>query len=114
MKGQPFIKRLGFALHGLHLAFRREASLRLQFLAATGALVGLIVTAAPPVWWAIGILVIGLVLVAELVNSALETLSDLLHPAHHPEIRAVKDIAAGAVLVASVIALAVALAFCLS
>ena len=53
----------------------------------------------------------GLVLVAELLNSALETLADHLHPEQHPEVGAAKDIAAGAVLVASAVALVVGLAF---
>lgn len=48
---------------------------------------------------------------AELFNSALETLTDHLHPEHHHEIGAAKDIAAGAVLVAALAAVFVALAF---
>lgn len=112
MKGQPFVKRLGFALYGLHLAFCREVSFRVQVLAAAIVLAILWKTAPSPLWWALGTLAIGLVIVAELVNTALETLSDHLHPERHPEIRAVKDIAAGAVLVATMVALAVAVAFC--
>jgi diacylglycerol kinase len=42
-----------------------------------------------------------MVLAIELVNSALETLMDRLHPDVHPEIRVVKDMAASAVLVVS-------------
>ena len=56
-------------------------------------------------------LTVGLVLVTELVNSALETLIDHIHPDQHPEIGAAKDIAAGAVLVSSLVSLAVALIF---
>ncbi len=112
MKGQPFPRRFGFALHGLYLAFRREASFRVQSVAAAGVLAVLWATAAPPLWWALGVLAIGLVIVAELANTALETLADHLHPERHAEIRAVKDIAAGAVLVAVAVALAVAVAFC--
>ena len=40
---------------------------------------------------------IGLVLVAELLNTAIEALADRLHPERHPEIRVVKDVAAAAV-----------------
>ncbi len=50
---------------------------------------------------------------AELFNAALETLADHLHPEEHPEIGAAKDIAAGSVLVAALIALLVAVAFLL-
>lgn len=113
MKGQPFIKRVGFALHGLQLAVRREGSFRLHLLASAAVLLVLLTTRPAPLWWALLTLAVGLVLVAELVNSALEALSDHLHPESHPEIGAAKDIAAGAVLVASGIAVVVGLAFAL-
>lgn len=111
MKGQSFGRRLRFAIDGLYLAFCREHSFRFQVLAGAGVLVVLLLTRPSPVWWVIGALAVGFVLMAELFNTALEILADHLHPEQHPEIRAVKDIAAGAVLVASVLALLVAVAF---
>lgn len=113
MKGQSFIKRLGFALHGLRLAVARERSLRTHLLAATALLAVLLATRPAPLWWALLALAVGLVLVAELFNSALETLLDHLHPGQHPEIGAAKDIAAGAVLVACSVAVLVGAAFLL-
>jgi len=113
MKGQPFIKRMGFALHGLRLAVQREGSFRSHLLAAAVVLVLLLLTRPAALWWALLALAVGLVLVAELVNSALEALIDHLHPERHPEIGAAKDIAAGAVLVASAVALVVGVAFVL-
>lgn len=113
MKGQPFIRRVGFALHGLRLAVQREGSLRTHLLAAAAVLLVLLLTRPAPLWWALLVLAVGLVLVAELVNSALEALSDHLHPERHPEIGAAKDIAAGAVLVASGVAVVVGVAFAL-
>lgn len=111
MKGQSFVRRLGFAAHGFYLAFCREQSFRSHVLAAGGVLAVLLVTRPSPVWWAIGALAVGLVLMAELFNTALEALADRLHPERHPEIRAVKDIAAGAVLISGLVALMVAIAF---
>jgi undecaprenol kinase len=111
MKGQSFGRRLRFAIDGLYLAFCRERSLQFQVLAGAAVLAVLLLTRPSPLWWAIGAFAIGLVLMAELFNTALEILIDHLHPEQHPEIRAVKDIAAGAVLVSSVIALLVAVAF---
>lgn len=114
MKGQSFIKRLGFALQGLRLALNRERSLRAHLSVTAVVLLILIVMRPAALWWAILALAIGLVLVTELLNSALETLIDHLHPEAHPEIGAAKDMAAGAVLVASVIAVVVGFAFLLS
>lgn len=111
MKGQAFVRRLGFACAGLKLALRRERSLRAHGLAVLAVLLALLLTRAPALWWALLGLASALVLVAELLNSALETLADHLHPEQHPEVGAAKDIAAGAVLVASAVALAVGLAF---
>ena len=114
VKGQSLRRRMGFALNGLQLTFRRERSFRTQLLGALAVLVLLVVTRPAPLWWAVLILTAGFVLVTELLNSALETLIDHLHPEQHPEIGAVKDMAAGAVLVSSLIAVAVALFFVLA
>jgi undecaprenol kinase len=113
MKGQSLFRRAGFALSGLRSAIQRESSFRTHLLATAVVLTALLVLRPSAVWWAIGLLSIGLVLVAELLNSALETLADRLHPEQHPEIRVAKDMAAAAVLVASITALAVATAFAL-
>jgi len=59
-------------------------------------------------WFAI-ILSIGLVLVAEAINTAVEIDINLTSPDYHPYARDTKDVAAGAVLIASTIALVVGL-----
>ena len=70
--------------------------------------VGLLVFLRPePIWWAIIILIIGIVLAAELINTALESLIDRLHPEMHPMIGRAKDCAAGAVLILSISALGI-------
>lgn len=55
--------------------------------------------------WLIVILVIGLVLSAEAFNTALEKLCDHITPEHHPSIGSIKDTAAAAVLIISIMAL---------
>ena len=101
MKNRPFTQRLSFALAGIAAAWRRERSLRMQSAVALAALVVLAVFRASAVWWAVVVLAVVAVLAAELFNSALEALADHLHPDRHPEIGAMKDMAAGAVLVVS-------------
>lgn len=110
-EGRPFHRRLRDALRGLLRALRGERSLRTHVLAACAVLAVLLLLRPTPLWWAIAALACGLVIAAELLNTALETLADRLHPEHDPAIGAAKDIAAAAVLVAAVAALAVALAF---
>jgi undecaprenol kinase len=110
VKNQSFVRRLGFALGGLAAALRAEASFRTQVVAAVAVVVALLWLRPAPLWWALVALAIALVLAAELANTAVEHLADRLHPERHPDIKRVKDCMAGAVLVASLGALAVAAA----
>lgn len=110
MKNRPFRQRIGFALAGLKTAWQRESSFRTHCLFAVLAGIALVVLRPAPVWWGLVAVVIALVMALELVNSAIESTIDLLHPSLHPEIRAIKDMVAGAVLTISLAALVVALA----
>jgi len=107
MKNQPFHARLLYALNGVEAAWRRESSVRTQSFFAAGALVFLVLLRPPWIWWALVVLTICFVLAAELMNSAFEALIDFLHPDAHSEIKAIKDMAAGSVLMASLGALAI-------
>ncbi len=104
-KNQKFLHRLSFALAGWGYAFRTERSFRTHVVFLGLVLLVLLALRPAPVWWALVGLVSALVLFAELMNSALEKLVDFLHPEQHQEIKFLKDMAAGAVLVAAVAAL---------
>jgi diacylglycerol kinase (ATP) len=110
MKNRPFHERLGFALAGLKAGWHRERSFRTHAVFAALAALALVILQPPPLWWGLVAVVIALVMAFELVNSAMETIIDLLHPDRHPEIKVVKDMVAGAVLTISLAALVVALA----
>ena len=97
---------LRWAVRGIGSALRTEPHLRFHG-AATVAVVALAV--ALPLSGtdrALLALAVGLVWAAELVNTALETLVDLVSPGLHPLAGRVKDVAAGAVLVAATAAAA--------
>lgn len=111
MKNQPFLKRMGFAVAGIAAALRMESSFRLQCLAAFAVLVVLAWSRPAMIWWALLLLNCGTVLAAELFNTALEHLIDHVHPSLHPSIKIAKDCAAGAVLVLSLTAVCVFVAF---
>ena len=111
MKNQGVWNRLGFALEGLRSAFRHEKSFRQQCLAAL-AVGGVLLWRRPAaVWWALLLLNCGLVLSAELFNTALEHTLDHLSPAIHPAVKIAKDCAAGAVLLLSLTAVGVFVGF---
>src|ERR1700736_2614134 len=109
MKNRPFYQRLGFAASGIAEAWRRERSFRTQVVLGLAATAFTVVFAPGLIWAAAVGLSIGLVLTLELLNTAVETLIDHLHPETAPEVRVAKDIAAGAVLVASIAAASVGL-----
>jgi undecaprenol kinase len=111
MKNQSLSARLRFARDGLAHAITTERSLRFQVSTFAAALVALAFLRPEPIWWALVMLASGAVITAELFNTAIEALADHLHPETHTSIRAVKDCAAGAVLVASIASLGVAVAF---
>lgn len=110
-KNQPFYKRLGFAMHGIHAAVRNEASFRTQCYATVLVMLVLAWRQPAPLWWALLLVNCGMVLAAELLNSALEASLDLLHPASHPAVKLAKDCGAGAVLLLSTTAACVFVAF---
>jgi diacylglycerol kinase (ATP) len=101
MKNRPFQERLHFALEGLVEAMRLESSLRTHVLMAGLALVLTIALRPGLLWGALIALSIALVLALELINASIEYMIDRLHPHIHPEIKLAKDVAAAAVLIAS-------------
>lgn len=110
-KNLPFLSRLTFALQGLSTSWKGESSFRTHVVVAVLVLVGALVIRPEPMWWALLALAVGMVIAAELLNTALERLADHVQPERHDDIKAVKDIAAGAVLIATITAVAIALAF---
>lgn len=111
MKGRPLRERLGFAAAGIAAGWRREQSFRIHVGVAALALVVLAAMRPAAIWWALFGVVAVLVTALELVNAALEALIDLLHPGIHPEVKAIKDMLSGAVMLAGAAAAAVAVAF---
>lgn len=98
-------------MQGIATAWRREMSFRQQCV-ATLAVVLILVWRRPAMfWWALLLINCGVVLAAELFNTALEHALDLLHPARHPAIQIAKDCAAGAVLLLSITSACVFIAF---
>jgi diacylglycerol kinase (ATP) len=82
------------------LASREDCSL--PCLCAFAAITIAAALRVSPLWWALIILCIAIVVALEALNSALEYVIDRLHPEIHAEIGCAKDAAAGAVLLASI------------
>lgn len=100
-------RSFGYAINGLLTALREQQNLKIHVAAA-------LVVVALGFWfnvsaveWCILLIMIGLVIAAELINTSIENLADLVTKERHPLAGKVKDIAAAAVLVLSIVSVIV-------
>ncbi len=100
------------ALSGIGCAFCSERNIRVHFvMGAVACILGYLVSLTL-VEWCVLVIVIGLVISLELANTAIEHLCDFVcEQEYHDEVKKVKDISAGAVLVVSTSALIVGIIF---
>ena len=114
MKQQKFsilkrVKSFGFAFNGLKILIKEEHNARIHLFAIICVLVaGFLFKISTYEWIAI-IFAIGFVLTLELMNSAVENISDFISPKKHYSIKKIKDLAAAGVLVSAIAALAIGL-----
>ena len=101
------VASFGFALRGLRILVATQANARIHAVAT-------VLTVGAGFWfaltrmeWCAVIAAIGLVWTAEGLNTALEFLTDLVSPEQHPLAGKAKDVAAGAVLAASITAVVI-------
>lgn len=100
-----FRNSLQHAVRGLGRATKTEPNVRWQLLATFLAIVLGFIVQLNRGEWLIIIVISGLVLAMELVNTALEKTLDIVKPRFDEQIGRVKDMMAGAVLIASFVAL---------
>ena len=107
MKNQSFLNRFQYAAHGIAAAFRHESNFRIQVVLGVLAITVTLALDPPLVWTALVVIMIGAVLAAELVNTALEHALDAAHPDASPLVKIAKDCSAAAVLMLSITAVVV-------
>jgi len=100
-------KRFACAWAGIVAAVKKEAHMRIHIASAIVAIIAAAIFHISKLEWLILLLTIGTVITLELVNTAIERVVDLVTADFHPLAKAAKDIAAGAVLVAAVVAVIV-------
>ncbi|MDR3308148.1 MAG: diacylglycerol kinase family protein [Coriobacteriales bacterium] len=92
-----------YALDGILYAMRSQRNLKIELAVAVLALIANTVLRLTPIEWAVILVLIGLVLVFELLNTALETLVDLVTSDIHPLAKIAKDLGAGMVLLLALV-----------
>ena len=98
--------KIGFryAIEGLIAVCESEWNFRFHLSATVVGLIPGFAFKLSPMEWTMIILVIGMVLICELINTVIEKLIDYLKPEIHPNAKFIKDAAAGAVLVSAICA----------
>ena len=98
-----FRKSFLFAIQGFRTAVATERNTKVMLAAGACAIVAGLALQLDLISWAIILLCCGMVITAELLNTAVETVVDLVSPEFHPLAGRAKDIAAAAVWVLSLL-----------
>jgi diacylglycerol kinase (ATP) len=101
------LESFNYAIEGIIHVLRTHRNMRIHFAVAVAVLVAAVWEHVDRLELIVLLLAIAFVLIAEMVNSALEAAIDMATTAFDPLAKLAKDIAAGAVLIASVNAVAV-------
>ena len=97
-----FFKSLNYAWQGIRYCLRFEKNFRIQATVVLITVVCGILFRINFIEWIIIIFCWAFVLAIEIINTAIEKLSDIVDASIHPVIKQVKDLSAGAVLLASI------------
>lgn len=107
MKSRNLLESFNFAFEGIIHAFKTQRNIRLHFGATALVLLASLIFKLTKVEILLLFLTITLVVVAEMINTAIEVSIDLFTQKHHPLAAIAKNVAAGAVLIASAMAVVV-------
>jgi diacylglycerol kinase (ATP) len=101
------LQSFNFAFEGIIHVLRTQRNMRIHFLIAAGVLIAALIVGVSRLELVVLLMAISFVLIAEMINSALEAGIDVATTSFDPLAKLAKDIAAGAVLIATINALAV-------
>ena len=104
-----FIRSFGYAIEGFVTAVRTERNIKVMLALGIAAVIAGIVLKIDLLSWCLVALCIGMVLFAELINTAVEAVVDLATTEFHPLAKRAKDIAAASVYTLSITAAIVGL-----
>jgi diacylglycerol kinase (ATP) len=106
-RAPSLLESFNYAFEGIIHVLRTQRNMRIHFLAAVGVLVTAFAAGVSKLELIALLIAISFVLIAEMVNTAIEGAIDVATTSFDPMAKLAKDIAAGAVLIATVNAVAV-------
>ena len=104
MKCRSLAESFSHAIDGVVYTIRNERNMRIHISAAIIVVIVSAVFKISAIEFALVFLAIGLVLVSEIVNTAIEAVVDMMVKEYREEARIAKDVAAGASFIAALIA----------
>lgn len=105
---RKLFKSFGYALDGLYLAVKLDQNVRFHLVSSIFVLILSFVLEISTGEFLFILLAIFFVLISEMVNTAIEEMTNLIIKEHHESAKIAKDVAAGAVLLSAVFAVIVA------
>jgi len=107
-KNKNFLEALKNSINGIILAFKTESNIKIDIVATIFVIIAAIIIKVNYIELLVLVLTIALVLFAEMFNSAIENVVDLITEEYNERAKIIKDISAGAVLITSIAAVVVA------
>ena len=98
---KPMINSFNHAISGVIQAFKLEKNMKIHFIIAVAVIVAAVITHVTRFELIALVLCIAFVIVAEMINTAVEAVCDVISKQYNELIRIAKNVAAGAVLVAA-------------
>ncbi len=99
---RKLFKSFHYAFCGFKEVILKEQSFRIQLAIAFLIMLFAVLLGISVLEFVVLLMAIIIVLALELVNSVFERIVDIINPEFHPKVRAIKDISAGVVLLASI------------
>ncbi len=106
---KTFLRSFRFAFQGAVQFFSKQRNAKIQTVMGIAAISLGFIVSITPYQWLLVLFCIGLVISLEMINSAIEIFCDMVTTDFHPKIKIIKDVAAGAVLVAAIASLIIGL-----
>lgn len=104
---RKWLRSFRYAYEGIGYALRSQRNMKFHFLASFAVLIAALILGLTKLEVLFLLLAMTLVIVTELINTAIEKTVDLAMPEIHPLAKIAKDVAAASVLVTAVFAVAV-------
>ena len=103
-KKDPLYRSFGYAFQGIFTCVRKERNMKIHCVAAVLVVIAGVILKISAIEWCICMVLFGLVMELEHVNTAVEAVVDMVTEEYHPLAKVAKDTAAGAVLIAAIMA----------